>query len=79
MNLHIDPDELRPLVQAVVDEVLASIGTDEARLPSERLAYPEPEAAARLRGEITGSLLGRRYVYERTELLAWLRRQRVER
>lgn len=91
MNLRIDPDELRPLVQAVVEEVLASIGTDEARLPSGRLGYPEAEAAAllglkphvlrdaRLRGEITGSLLGKRYVYSRDDLLAWMRRQRVER
>ena len=91
MNLRIDPDELRPLVQAVVEETLARIQADQSRLPSDRLAFPEAEAAAllglkqhvlrdaRLRGEITGSLLGRRYVYSRDDLLAWLRRQRVER
>lgn len=91
MNLHIDPADLRPLVQTVVNEVLASIGNNEARLPASRLAFPEAEAAAllglkphvlrdaRLRGEINGSLLGKRICYTRNDLMDWLRSRRVER
>lgn len=86
MNLAIDPDELRPIVSAVVAEVVANLAT----LPqgNDRLAYTEPEAAAmlgikghalrdaRLRGEIQATKAGGRIAYERTELLAYLARQR---
>ena len=76
--------DIRPIVEAVVAEVLAQAGP----LRAERLAYTEPEAAgllgirshqlrdARLRGEITATKVGGRIGYEKSELLAYLARQR---
>ena len=83
MNLHLDPDDLRPLVTTVVTEVLSQTEADRAKLNG-RLGYTEPEAAAllgvaphvlrdvRLRGEIKARLVGRRYVYSRDALLKFL-------
>jgi hypothetical protein len=88
MNLSLDANDLRPLVQAIVAETLAAIRESDALLDGSRLAYPEAEAAAvcgvrphvlrdaRLRGEITATKLGGRIGYERTELVAYLARQR---
>jgi hypothetical protein len=87
MNLNIDPDELRPLIQTVVSEVVAQLGT----LPDSnaRMAFTEAEAAAklglkshqlrdaRLRGEIQAVKLGGRLGYTREELAAYLVRQRT--
>jgi hypothetical protein len=87
LNLQLDTADLRPIVAAVVAEVLAEV----ARQPitADRLAYTEPEAAgllglkshqlrdARLRGEIQATKVGGRIGYERTELLAYLARQRT--
>lgn len=84
MQFSLDPTDLQPIVRSVVAEVLAQT----APLQSDRLAYPEPEAAAllgirahqlrdaRLRGEIVSTKVGGRIGYERTELLAYLARQR---
>lgn len=85
MQLSLDPADLKPIVEAVLAEVLAKA----APLQSERLAYLEPEAAAllglrahqlrdaRLRGEITATKVGGRLGYSREELLAYLARQQV--
>lgn len=86
MNLTLDPAELRPVVEAVVAEVLRAmpVGNDG------RLAYLESEAAellglrshqlrdARLRGEITATKIGGRIGYEKNELVAYLARGRDE-
>ncbi len=90
MSDHLQPlaDLLAPLVQPIVAEAvaqtLAQIEADEARL-GDRLAYPEPEAAAllgiqphilrdcRRRGEIEAVLCGKRFLYPRAELLRYLR------
>ena len=84
MNITFDQDDLRPLVQAIVDETIEALEQAEAKLPANRLAYPEPEAAAllgvathalrdaRLRGEINATRLGKRMLYQRTELLTFL-------
>ncbi len=78
MHLAIDPGSLRPIVAAVVAETLSQ--RPEGILPAERLAFPEAEAAAligvakhilrdaRLRGEISGRLCGKKIIYSRDEL-----------
>lgn len=79
-----DIENLRPLIAAVVAEVL-----DRAALPvsgrdAERLAWPEAEAAAllgvarhvlrdlRLRGEIRSTKVGGRVAYTRKHLTDYL-------
>lgn len=88
-SLHFDPCELHPVIQATVAEVLAQLEADEARL-GDRLAYPEPEAAAllgvaphvlrdcRRREELSATLCGKRFLYERAELLRFLRERRAQ-
>lgn len=88
MNIHIDPEHFRPIIEATVAEVLSQLEADEGRL-GDRLAYPEPEAAAllgvaphilrdcRRRGEISATLCGKRYLYEKAELLRFLRERRM--
>jgi hypothetical protein len=78
-----DLDGLRPVIRAAVVAVLEELRADEAHL-GDRLGYPEAEAAAllgverhtlrdcRLRGEITGRLIGKRIVYGRAELVRFL-------
>jgi hypothetical protein len=75
-----DIHDLKPVIAAVVAEVLAN-----ADKLNGRLAFPEAEAAAlcglpkhvlrdcRLRGEIRGRLVGKKTVYEKSELLKFLR------
>lgn len=87
MNFSVAESELRPLVVAIVAEVLATIERDPS--PGNRLAYSEPEAAgllgvkphvlrdARIRGEITPTKCGGRLAYEREELQAYLTRNRI--
>jgi hypothetical protein len=81
-----------PLTKAVVaqavEELLAQRAADKSRLGS-RLWFSEAEASAMLglpshrlrdcrrRGEITGSKVGKAIGYERSELLRFLRDQRV--
>ncbi len=82
-----DDAVLRPLIERIVATVLDRLqGEQEVR--RDKLAYTEAEAAAllgierhvlrdaRLRGELTGSRVGKRILYERQELLGYLRRQR---
>jgi hypothetical protein len=87
LSLAIDAEALRPIVAAVVSEVLAALpaGTGD------RLAYGEGEAAEllglqrhqlrdeRLRGRISCSkIVGRQIRYTREDLLAYLARERFE-
>ncbi|MEX1027074.1 MAG: helix-turn-helix domain-containing protein [Candidatus Paceibacterota bacterium] len=86
MHLNFDKSDLRPLIEQVVVEILAQLDVDRQQFS--KLAYTEPEAAAllnvrrhvlrdaRLRGEISGSRVGKRILYERDELLRFLRQQR---
>jgi hypothetical protein len=89
VHLSIDPQALRPLIEATVEAVLARAEDARARLgEGDRLAYSEAEAACllgvakhtlrdlRLRGEITGVKVAGRAFYERSELLDFLRRKR---
>jgi hypothetical protein len=89
--LTIDSEALRPLIAEVVRETVAVLDADRARL-GERLAFSEPEAAAllglqthqlrdeRLRGRIKASVgPGRRVLYSREDLLAYLAARRWER
>jgi hypothetical protein len=88
--LQVDPEELRPIVAAVVAEVLAQLKDDQAALDG-KLAYSEQEAAAllglaphqlrdeRLRGRIAASsIVGRRIRYLRGDLVGYLMARRCE-
>ena len=89
MNITLDHDDLRPLIQSIVDETLDHIDAAQSRLPISQLAYTEAEAAgligvaphslrdARLRGEIKASRLGKRILYQRSELLKFLSKQQL--
>ncbi len=82
-----DDAVLRPLIERIVATVLDRLQSDQEVL-RDKLAYTEAEAAAllgierhvlrdaRLRGELAGSRVGKRILYERQELLGYLRRQR---
>jgi len=88
MKLQLEADDLRPLVQMIVAEVMEQREADRAKLDG-RLAYTEQEAAAllgvqphvlgdaRRRGEIAGSRVGKRVLYERDQLLDLLKRKRL--
>lgn len=88
MKLQLDADDLRPLVRLVVQEVLAEVEADHAKLDG-GLGYSEPEAAAllgiqrhalrdcRLRGEVRASKIGKRIVYPREALLSLLANNQV--
>jgi Helix-turn-helix domain len=87
MKVTFDPELFQPLIAQIVIEILAQLEADEARLGN-RMAYPEPEAAAllgvaphvlrdcRRREELSATLCGKRFLYERTELLRFLREGR---
>lgn len=90
LNVTLDSDALRPVIEATVAETVARLWDDEARL-GDRLAFDEPTAARllslephqlrdeRLRGRITAStIVGRRIRYLREDLLAYLGRNRTE-
>jgi hypothetical protein len=83
-----DIESLRPIIAAVVSDVLAELRTDQAKLNG-RIGYTESEAAAaigvqrhvlrdaRLRGEIAASRVGKRIVYQTTDLLKFLEGSRT--
>jgi hypothetical protein len=87
MNLQLDSDDLRPLVEAVLEVALEKLETDRAQF--DRLAYSEVEAAeligvrphvlrdCRRRGEIEGVRVGKRIQYARDELLNFLDRNKL--
>jgi hypothetical protein len=88
INLQLEPDALRPLVEELVSELLARREEASALLDG-KLAYSEPEAARllslrphqlrdeRYRGNIQASqVAGRRIRYSREDLLNYLTRRR---
>ena len=90
LNISLDADALRPVIEAAVAETMARIAADSANM-GDKLAFDEQEAArllgiephvlrdARLRGCISASrITGRRIRYARTDLLEYLQRNRVE-
>ena len=88
MILELNDSALASLISQVVSDALSKLEEDRLRVGG-RLAYTEAEAAAllgveryvlrdcRLRGEVTGSKVGKRIVYSRDELLELLRRNRL--
>ena len=90
LNLSLDADALRPVIEATVAETLTRMADNDAQM-GDRLAVDEPTAARmlslephqlrdeRLRGRITASqIVGRRIRYVRGDLLAYLARHRTE-
>ena len=85
MKITFDEAEMGPLIERVVAETVQRIEAQRAKF-ADRLAYPEPEAAAllgvkphvlrdaRLRGEVRAARLGKRLLYAREELLKFLAR-----
>lgn len=83
MKIDLEAADLQPLVQQIVREVIDQREADDAKLNG-RLGYTEAEAAgllgvqphvlrdARRRGEIHAKLVGKRYIYSRAAILAWL-------
>lgn len=84
LSLQLAPDALEPLIRRVVEETLARLEEDRARL-GDRLAYSEAEAAAllalephqlrdeRRRGRVTASVgPGRKILYSREDLTRYL-------
>lgn len=84
LKVHFTADDLRPLIQSVVNETIATLQAEQDRL-GDRLAFSEPEAAKvlglerhvlrdiRLRGEIEYCrIANRRIAYERSALLKYL-------
>ncbi len=83
MKFSFDADDLRPLVQAVVNETIERLQSAQTSMNG-RLAYTEPQAAAlfgiaphvlrdcRLRGEISATKAGKRLLYSRDELLRFI-------
>ena len=79
MELRVSPDELKPIIELVVAELLQRFPTNE-----QALAYDEARAAEllgvpraslrdeRLRGRILASRVGRRIRYTRQNLLDYL-------
>jgi hypothetical protein len=79
-----DIGELRPLITETVLAVLDQIQRGEASLPSDRIGFLEPEAAAllgvrphvlrdgRQRGLIQARRLGKSYVYSRQSLVEFV-------
>jgi len=82
MQIQLDPDDLRPIVESVVAELNAQFDAD-----SDRLAYSEEDAAGllgvpattlrdeRLRGRVEASMVGRKVRYTRAHLLDYLARR----
>lgn len=87
MKIEFDATELRPLIEAVVREMLTQPSSSLAGDGSQ-MAFSEPQAASmlgvkphvlrdlRLKGEIEASVVGRRIVYQKEHLLRFLNRSR---
>ena len=88
-SMSLPVDALRPLVQAIVTEVLGRLDTARGALP-DKLAFTEAEAARllslnthqlrdeRLRGRIAASrIVGNRIAYRREDLVEYLMSRRV--
>lgn len=90
LNISIGTKELEPLIRQVIEQTVRAMEDERARLPGDRLAYSEEEAASllglephvlrdeRRRGRIAASsIVGRRIRYTRDDLLAYLRERRT--
>jgi hypothetical protein len=90
VSLQLDPEALRPLIEATVREAVAQVDGDRARLNGD-LCYTEQEAAAllrlnehqlrdeRRRSRIRASaIVGRRIRYLREDLISYLLGRRWE-
>ena len=90
MDVQFSPEDIRPIVECVLDKVLERLDEERQAL-GKRLCYTEPEAARELRlgvhslreerrrGKIQASqIVGRRIVYLRSDLLEYLARRRYE-
>jgi hypothetical protein len=92
MKLSLDPADLRPLILAIVHEVMAQVEQARSTLGDKgnRLAFSEAEAARllgmnpwqlrdeRVRGRIAASqIVGKRVRYTREDLVAYLQKCRV--
>ena len=85
MKFEIDPAELRPLIEAIVDETLAKIQGGNPTNGNHRVAYTERDAAARLglpqhslraarvRGKVTANKIGSRWIYTADEIQRFAR------
>jgi hypothetical protein len=84
INLQLDPDVLKPLIEQLAVELLARLETERAKLEG-RIAYSEAEAARllglerhqlrdeRLRDRIKASqIVGSRIRYLREDLVAYM-------
>lgn len=83
MQIQLDPEDLKPIIETVVADVIERFDTGE-----QRLAFSEEEAAAmlgvnsttlrdeRLRGRVEASTVGRKIRYTRQNLLDYLARRR---
>lgn len=83
MNITFSPEDLAPVVRAVVQEVLVAKEAADAKHGA-RMGHTEAEAAAllgverhvlrdcRLRGEICAKLVGKKYIYSRLEIERFL-------
>ncbi|TXT21172.1 MAG: hypothetical protein FD138_4090 [Planctomycetota bacterium] len=91
MKIELNGDDLKPLIQAVANEVVATMQADAERI-GEKLAYTEQEAARLLSmqsyqlrderrdGRIQASVgRGGRILYSKGDLLAYLRTRRWSR
>lgn len=79
LQLNVDRETLRPLVEEIVTEIIEQTGGDPMRI-----AYSEREAAAllglaphqlrdrRLEGKVNATRIGKEYRYTRAALLALL-------
>jgi Helix-turn-helix domain len=89
-HLVVDPAGLEPLIRAVVSATLAALDGDRAAMP-DKIAFSEAEAARllslhphqlrdeRRRGRIEASVgPGRKVLYSRADLLAYLAARRWE-
>jgi hypothetical protein len=88
LQLALDPAALTPLIRAVVEQTIARLDEARSALP-DKLAFTEAEAARllslnqhqlrdeRLRGSIEASVgPGRKILYSREQLLAYLTSRR---
>ena len=85
VEFSLDPNDIKPLVETVVSELLDRFHTDE-----DRIAYSEKEAAAllgvtrtalrdeRLRGRVEASKVGRQIRYTRKNLTDYLANRQYE-
>jgi hypothetical protein len=90
ISLQFDSAAFGPVIEEIVERVLARLGQAQGNLPEQRLAFSEAEAAKmiglnvhqlrdeRLRGRIGSSrIVGNRVAYLRDDLLTYMARHRA--